>query len=144
MYKIVYLHSIYWHILIKTNIHNFCIERDACTLPAVTGECDKYIAKWYYDTSIKGCRQFYYGGCGGNDNNFNTEELCLDRCEKRVKEPEPQPEETPFRTGRFILKIPLHLFSCFDVKNTKLWSVYNYWSLLNIIFILNAAYEINM
>lgn len=51
---------------------------------------------WYYDTKDQRCRQFYYGGCGGNENKFGSEEACLQRCEKKPEpEPQPQPEPEP-------------------------------------------------
>ena len=57
---------------------------------------------WYYDTKDQRCRQFYYGGCGGNENKFTTEEACLQRCEKKpepapesIFEPEPEPAAKP-------------------------------------------------
>lgn len=34
------------------------------------------------------CVQFYYGGCGGNPNNFYNREECLQRCQ-------PQPPPAP-------------------------------------------------
>lgn len=53
---------------------------------------------WYYDTSDRRCRQFYYGGCGGNENKFTTEEACMQRCEHVTEQPEVQPEpEAPPR-----------------------------------------------
>lgn len=42
---------------------------------------------WYFDTKIKRCRQFYYGGCGGNENRFLTEGDCENRCSKTQEEP---------------------------------------------------------
>lgn len=54
--------------------------KDQCHLPADIGNCQNYSALWYFDTKIKRCRQFYYGGCGGNDNRFNSEGECDQRC----------------------------------------------------------------
>lgn len=41
------------------------------------------------------CRQFYYGGCGGNANNFESEPACQQRCESPVAPPEPPAPEQP-------------------------------------------------
>lgn len=56
--------------------------KDICYKAAETGDCQDYEARWYFDTKEEQCRQFYYGGCGGNENNFRTEDECLHRCEK--------------------------------------------------------------
>lgn len=73
------------------------LERDTCILPALAGECHNYVERWYYNTNEKRCRPFYYGGCGGNDNNFANQEACLHRCEKPQTTPAPQ--HTEFRRG---------------------------------------------
>ncbi|XP_055847560.1 papilin isoform X2 [Episyrphus balteatus] len=72
------------------------IEKDICEIPAEVGECQNYTARWYWDTKDVRCRQFYYGGCGGNENNFNGEDECLQRCEKRPQESiNPPPRQPP-------------------------------------------------
>ncbi|KAH8295400.1 hypothetical protein KR018_010895, partial [Drosophila ironensis] len=62
------------------------VAKDICEIPAEVGECANYEAAWYYDTKDQSCRQFYYGGCGGNQNRFSSEDACLARCERK---PEP-------------------------------------------------------
>ncbi|XP_068083649.1 papilin [Anabrus simplex] len=57
------------------------IEQDICMLPAVVGECQNYTERWYYNAFEVRCTLFYYGGCGGNQNNFNTLQDCQQRCE---------------------------------------------------------------
>lgn len=57
---------------------------DTCRKAAEVGNCQNYEARWYYDTKQARCRQFYYGGCGGNDNNFISEDDCLNRCTQNV------------------------------------------------------------
>ncbi len=42
------------------------IER--CYFPAEKGRCFARIQSWYYDHSEQTCKQFMYGGCGGNKN----------------------------------------------------------------------------
>ncbi|KAI5748262.1 hypothetical protein M8J77_023592 [Diaphorina citri] len=56
------------------------VAKDICLQPAVIGDCANYVLTWYYDSLEARCRQFYYGGCGGNQNNFMTEEACQARC----------------------------------------------------------------
>nr|XP_029723407.1 papilin-like isoform X4 [Aedes albopictus] len=75
------------------------VEKDVCFLPAEIGECQNYTAHWYFDTKESRCRQFYYGGCGGNGNNFADEDACVNRCvQGGEKAPEPvQPDQPPHR-----------------------------------------------
>ncbi|KAM6210861.1 LOW QUALITY PROTEIN: collagen alpha-4(VI) chain-like [Sarcoramphus papa] len=53
---------------------------DACDLVQDSGECQNYVLKWYYDKEQKMCGQFWYGGCGGNKNRFETQEECEFLC----------------------------------------------------------------
>ncbi|XP_036145237.1 papilin isoform X3 [Monomorium pharaonis] len=71
-------------------------EQDICLLPALLGECHNYTQRWYYDSYEQHCRQFYYGGCGGNENNFMTEHDCVNRCEAAVTTL-PPPGQIEFR-----------------------------------------------
>lgn len=66
-----------------------------CHLPAEIGECQDYSPRWYFDTKETRCRQFYYGGCGGNGNNFVEEKDCLQRCEPKETTEAPAPAPAP-------------------------------------------------
>ncbi|UJR27191.1 hypothetical protein I4U23_008487 [Adineta vaga] len=56
-------------------------ERPAeCELPAVTGPCRAMFPSFYFNSTTERCLEFTYGGCGGNDNRFETEEECLRHC----------------------------------------------------------------
>ncbi|KAF7704167.1 kunitz-type protease inhibitor 1a isoform X1 [Silurus meridionalis] len=53
-----------------------------CTQPPVTGPCRESTTKWYYNPYEMKCIRFNYGGCKGNDNQFNSEEDCMTLCSK--------------------------------------------------------------
>ncbi|XP_025408017.1 papilin isoform X2 [Sipha flava] len=55
-------------------------ELDTCKLPALVGECHNYVNRWYFNSLEGRCRQFYYGGCAGNENNFVSEYACESKC----------------------------------------------------------------
>ncbi|KAK1876586.1 Amyloid-beta A4 protein [Dissostichus eleginoides] len=45
-----------------------------------TGPCRAMLPRWFFDPQEGRCAQFIYGGCGGNRNNFDSEEYCLSVC----------------------------------------------------------------
>uniref|UniRef100_A0A3B4VF89 BPTI/Kunitz inhibitor domain-containing protein n=1 Tax=Seriola dumerili TaxID=41447 RepID=A0A3B4VF89_SERDU len=52
-----------------------------CQLDADAGlQCEDYVQAWFYDKHIAACTPFWYGGCGGNANRFNTEHECFQTC----------------------------------------------------------------
>ncbi|KAK7109944.1 hypothetical protein V1264_013897 [Littorina saxatilis] len=51
-----------------------------CTMPKLTGLCLAYFPRWFYNTDTKMCENFIYGGCGGNSNNFLSEDECNKAC----------------------------------------------------------------
>lgn len=65
--------------------HDECIARcgvDVCDLPKDEGPCNIPTGKWYYSKRTEKCEVFSYGGCGGNENKFDSKALCEGRCLK--------------------------------------------------------------
>ncbi|UYV65746.1 PAPLN [Cordylochernes scorpioides] len=53
---------------------------ESCFLDHATGPCTQNELHWYYDKADGVCKEFYYGGCEGNDNRFVTRRECESRC----------------------------------------------------------------
>uniref|UniRef100_G3PLG1 Collagen alpha-1(XXVIII) chain n=1 Tax=Gasterosteus aculeatus aculeatus TaxID=481459 RepID=G3PLG1_GASAC len=51
-----------------------------CGLVLDQGTCRDYNIRWYYDKQANACAQFWYGGCSGNRNRFDTEGECRRTC----------------------------------------------------------------
>lgn len=57
-----------------------------CTQDAETGNCRGMFPSWYYDAKTNSCERFIYGGCGGNDNRFETGDACVAAAEQFCSE----------------------------------------------------------
>lgn len=51
-----------------------------CLEPMKQGDCWNYVVKWYYYKDANSCGQFWYGGCNGTNNRFETEKECRETC----------------------------------------------------------------
>ncbi|XP_064098915.1 balbiani ring protein 3-like isoform X2 [Macrobrachium nipponense] len=57
-------------------------EVNPCILDKDPGSCYNDVTRIYYDAEASECRQFVYGGCQGNMNNFRSFEECEEFCRK--------------------------------------------------------------
>ncbi|XP_042738249.1 amyloid-like protein 2 isoform X2 [Lagopus leucura] len=58
--------------------------KSVCSQEAMTGPCRAVMPRWYFDSNKRKCVRFIYGGCGGNRNNFESEEYCMAVCKKMM------------------------------------------------------------
>lgn len=56
-----------------------------CWAPAESGPCHDMLERWYFMPEKRRCAPFLFGGCGGNRNNFESEEYCLAVCSSSCK-----------------------------------------------------------
>ncbi|XP_067909862.1 amyloid-like protein 2 isoform X1 [Heterodontus francisci] len=68
--------------LYKKNIVNDV--KVVCSQEAMTGPCRAMMPRWYFNINKKKCVRFIYGGCGGNRNNFESEEYCTAVCKQMI------------------------------------------------------------
>ncbi|XP_026316323.1 papilin-like [Hyposmocoma kahamanoa] len=52
-----------------------------CTLEAEPGPCRGAFKRFFWNNDEKECQEFIYGGCQGNNNNFETLQACRDTCD---------------------------------------------------------------
>lgn len=53
---------------------------ERCILPVRKGVCRALIPRWSYDPRDRECKEFKFGGCDGNKNNFSTRKQCMEVC----------------------------------------------------------------
>ncbi|KAK1785948.1 hypothetical protein P4O66_017693 [Electrophorus voltai] len=57
---------------------------EKCEAAPQTGLCRASVPRYYYDSGA--CKRFTYGGCGGNRNNYETEQECMTACTVKIME----------------------------------------------------------
>uniref|UniRef100_A0A3B4CR37 Amyloid-beta A4 protein n=1 Tax=Pygocentrus nattereri TaxID=42514 RepID=A0A3B4CR37_PYGNA len=60
------------------------VVRAVCWAPARRGPCRAKLPRWYFVEEMGRCAPFTFGGCGGNRNNFESEEYCMAVCSSSV------------------------------------------------------------
>ena len=53
---------------------------DVCGLEKDRGPNRDFVVRWSFDMEYGGCTRFWWGGEGGNRNNFLTKEDCNEVC----------------------------------------------------------------
>lgn len=53
---------------------------DVCQLPQEIGPCKSQVHAYFYNGNTGACETFWYGGCLGNGNRFETEIECQSKC----------------------------------------------------------------
>ncbi|KAG7467567.1 hypothetical protein MATL_G00155120 [Megalops atlanticus] len=69
------------------------VVREVCWESAETGPCRAMLPRWYFNHREGRCAPFIYGGCGGNRNNFESEEYCLSVCSSVLPMTTPSPPD---------------------------------------------------
>uniref|UniRef100_A0A8R1TYS2 Papilin n=1 Tax=Onchocerca volvulus TaxID=6282 RepID=A0A8R1TYS2_ONCVO len=69
---------------------------DSCMHDLDKGTCSEAHLRFFYDHKVGFCRLFYYTGCGGNENNFVTEEECRQKCKDKIYSENAPPGSCPY------------------------------------------------
>uniref|UniRef100_W5L4M6 Tissue factor pathway inhibitor n=1 Tax=Astyanax mexicanus TaxID=7994 RepID=W5L4M6_ASTMX len=51
-----------------------------CRFPSEVGPCRALLSRYFFNMTTMQCEQFYYGGCQGNENNFQSHQSCMEYC----------------------------------------------------------------
>ncbi|RXG54850.1 WAP, Kazal, immunoglobulin, Kunitz and NTR domain-containing protein 2, partial [Armadillidium vulgare] len=57
-----------------------------CDKPIIPGLCLEFTERCAYNKWTRQCQKFWFGGCGGNGNNYETLEECEEEYIKIIKE----------------------------------------------------------
>ncbi|XP_053732612.1 amyloid-beta A4 protein-like isoform X1 [Synchiropus splendidus] len=69
------------------------VVRAVCWARAESGPCRAMLERWYFVPRKGRCAPFLFGGCGGNRNNFESEEYCMAVCSNSLPTVAPTPPD---------------------------------------------------
>ncbi|XP_023173478.1 male accessory gland serine protease inhibitor-like [Drosophila hydei] len=66
---------------------SFALKDSICGLPPAGDgnglmRCFALMPSWTYFPEDNSCKEFIYGGCGGNANRFGTQQECESKCKE--------------------------------------------------------------
>ena len=67
-------------VLLASVASTSTLASDICSLPKEVGPCRGQTLRFHYNTTSEKCEAFFYGGCRGNANNFQTLNQCHQSC----------------------------------------------------------------
>nr|AAZ40470.1 ACP24A4 [Drosophila melanogaster] len=68
-------------VFIALASNSLALKNEICGLPAAAnGNCLALFSRWSCDAQYNVCFNFIYGGCQGNDNSFESQEECINKC----------------------------------------------------------------
>ena len=68
------------HLIEIINNYLFVSIADTCSQKKDEGICPGNVPRFYFNKRRGRCELFSYGGCGGNTNNFETQDECVAHC----------------------------------------------------------------
>uniref|UniRef100_A0A672I1P4 WAP, follistatin/kazal, immunoglobulin, kunitz and netrin domain containing 2 n=1 Tax=Salarias fasciatus TaxID=181472 RepID=A0A672I1P4_SALFA len=67
-------------LVLRTQNQQLLLLHTLPQLQHLQGPCKAYEPRWAYSGALRQCQSFVYGGCEGNDNNFESKEACEETC----------------------------------------------------------------
>ncbi|XP_068602423.1 tissue factor pathway inhibitor a isoform X2 [Brachionichthys hirsutus] len=80
-------------------------EKNPCHLPEAPGPCRGLLTRYFFDSETQQCKHFYYGGCFGNANNFQSMAGCQARCQDPPGQPNKAPEVQPQSAAKDVVVV---------------------------------------
>lgn len=72
--------AIFYVIIFLWSSSVTCVPETRCYLKQEVGPCRGLIERFWFNPNTRRCEEFFFGGCGGNRNNFRTLEACTASC----------------------------------------------------------------